>query len=222
MRKRHLEFKARIHGYGQSSIAESLFQVPWTFYTLVRNEVQSEFADNVKKYAKKNIKEGNKESTAILSHQLENSIMVDWSPDDNTLIISVGDGLPYAEVHNKPRGTFTEIAPKNFGYLQFFLAKQNKWIRTKKPVQRPGTAFFTRAWTKAYGEIPRYVAKWAAYFNASKFQDNIMQLSDTGVLAYRGGSKSRASLENEGMIDKHGRFTPKARRNMRLYGTATI
>jgi len=58
---------------------------------------------------------------------------------------------PYAAIHDKPEGEFTEIRAKSSDRpLYFFFHKQQRYfvVRQDRSIMRPGTGFFTNAMTQ--------------------------------------------------------------------------
>lgn len=230
-RSRKLAFGAKVakskaSGGGTRDL-EGFFDVVMNFSQEIRTEIFNDFYDDLRKYALAALIDSNAKSTspelAPDGGNLYNSIKAAYNGGKDSMQISVGgEGRTgqYANVRDRKKGEYTTISPKGFyvnrggtsvgPFLVFTLYRNARVLPTDvklfyaKPVQTPGSYFFTGSWKKAMRNINRNLTKWIKFYNSNLYEGTVYKVGINGQMVYRGGNKSIAQLRSAGKIDKAG------------------
>lgn len=198
---RRLKFSAKLANGAQ--IEEVIAGAVQNFDRGIRNEVMNDATVLLEHRAIHYIREG-KQASGIMSklggnhprsQGLEHSFR-SFSHETDTVDVSMGEGIDYAELHNLPPGETRTIVPQNGRFLLF------RWYRLEKKsriaaqsVERPGVGYWDQALDDVRDNMKRLMKK--KIDEAIKMGgDNIM--STTGArLAGRPRLKNNAKTRSQ-------------------------
>lgn len=162
---RRLKFSAKLANADQ--VEEIIAGVVQNFDKSVRNEVMNDATVLLEHRAIHYIREGKKASGIMSklggvhprSQGLERSFR-SFSHETDTVTVSMGAGIDYAELHNLPPGETRTIMPQNGRFLLF------RWYRLEKAsriaaqsVERPGVGYWDRALEDVRDNMKRLIKK---------------------------------------------------------------
>lgn len=198
--KRTLHIKLVTYNHDEIKIIHDVVQ---NMSDIVRDGVLSRYGNLVVDRARSNLAEftdslggaGETGSTGALAR----SIMIVYNPNGDMVEIEYGSGLKYANIHDKPLGTFHTIIPTNKEYLIFPNRREGGIHKTKSPVQRPVSGYMERAVDYANHQVARLIRE-EVEFVKEDFARTPVQLTKKGGAVWRFGSISKAKALELGLV----------------------
>lgn len=159
----------------------------------VKNEFFAHVISEVKRRTRQNIRQGYRESGYPVSHDIRRQApgrlaeTVEGKIMGDTVEIEYGKGLPYARIHNLPKGTVVTIRAKRHGYLKFpnrkyygRKGKRNTIVR-RKTVRKPGKAVFDEAIEETMRAAPARLSAMIRRRQNSLLRAHKYRLTDAGI-----------------------------------------
>lgn len=175
----------------------------------IRDGVLSRWESAVVRYARQNIRLGNVGTGYELSGKLASTIKVEPSRGDRA-IVSYGEGLPYGNALDRPKGTSTTIRSTR-GKLVFPNRKGLAYQRGKQlyvpthfavpAVQYPGKAFFTDAVERANGNLKKYIADEVKLVRPD-YAKSAYRITAQGGKVWGMGRIKKANVRRELLVDE--------------------
>lgn len=145
---RHLVFQTSLAGMEEGF--EVIAGVVQNFAQNVRNEVMNDAVVFFRKRIVYYIQEGKKVSRvpdhSPRSYDLASTFR-SWYNETDTVQVSIGEGVPYARLHNLPPGETRTIEAKNYQFMIFHwwrMGVAGKRVAARS-VERPGVGYWDRA-----------------------------------------------------------------------------
>jgi len=196
-RRRSLEIfgkKSSLSGPMQQ-FSNVLAEVPYNFARSVRDELLEWASKEIPIRTARNIKQGYRESkypapadtARTPAGRLAKTVRAVYQPGKDTLMVRYGGNLPYAGLHNEPRGSYNEV--HGGGKLMVFPNRRGRNGRgTKKQaftrarvVMKPGKAVFDEAVQSVVNDTPEKMAQIVRRNQNNLFRNNKYRMTDQGI-----------------------------------------
>lgn len=189
-------------------VTDVLAHVPSSLAAVVRDDYLSMVGAALREQVERNIEENRAETNTPRTNRLMRSYKERYVRGDE-LTITIGDGVPYASVHNLPLGSAVVIVPKNKKVLKFLFHRIQS-TRFAKIVYRPGTEFFDRAVQSIKNRQAEFMRQAVSRYKDDLFVGTPYTMGSKGETKWAFGSVSMNEAVAAGLVSFSG---VKARKN---------